>query len=70
MDDCHGIERKCRVPSADESNVEILGQPVGAPRLPNRPLTAAQKRQQITLERLGLFDGEPQFTLGKIGRRK
>jgi hypothetical protein len=39
---------------------EIMGRPVGAPRLPNRPLTPARKKEiRFTLETLGLFDTEP-----------
>jgi hypothetical protein len=37
-----------------------MGRPVGAPRLPNRPLTAERKKEiKSALERLGLFDTEP-----------
>ena len=39
---------------------EIMGRPVGAPRLPNRPLMAERKKEiRSTLESLGLFDSEP-----------
>ena len=38
---------KVEYPAPTKAIWKIMGQPVGAPRLPNRPLTAAQKRQQI-----------------------
>jgi hypothetical protein len=39
---------------------EIMGRPVGAPRLPNRPLTAGRKDEiKATLAALGLYDTEP-----------
>jgi hypothetical protein len=39
---------------------DIMGRPVGAPRLPNRPLTSGRKGEiKATLETLGLYDTEP-----------
>jgi len=39
---------------------EIMGRPVGAPRLPNRMLTDERKKEiKSTLETLGVFDTEP-----------
>jgi len=51
---------KAEYPAPTKAMWEIMGRPVGAPRLPNRPLTLAQKREiRSTLETLGLFDTEP-----------
>jgi 4-hydroxy-tetrahydrodipicolinate synthase len=51
---------KVEYPAPTKAMWEIMGRPVGAPRLPNRPLTAERKKEiQSTLERLGLFDSEP-----------
>ena len=51
---------KVEYPAPTKAMWEIMGRPVGAPRLPNRPLTAARKSEiRSTLETLGLFDTEP-----------
>lgn len=51
---------KVEYPAPTKAMWEIMGRPVGAPRLPNRPLTAARKKEiRSTLETLGLFDSEP-----------
>ena len=51
---------KVEYPAPTKAMWEIMGRPVGDPRLPNRPLTAARKREiRSTLETLGLFDTEP-----------
>jgi 4-hydroxy-tetrahydrodipicolinate synthase len=51
---------KTEYPAPTKAMWEIMGRPVGAPRLPNRPLTAARKSEiKATLETLGLFDTEP-----------
>lgn len=51
---------KLEYPAPTKAMWEIMGRPVGPPRLPNRPLTAAQKKDiRLTLETLGLFDSEP-----------
>jgi dihydrodipicolinate synthase/N-acetylneuraminate lyase len=51
---------KVEYPAPTKAMWEIMGRPVGAPRLPNRPLTAGQKKEiKSTLEALGLFDTEP-----------
>jgi 4-hydroxy-tetrahydrodipicolinate synthase len=51
---------KVEYPAPTKAMWEIMGRPVGAPRLPNRPLTEARKKEiRSTLERLGLFDTEP-----------
>ena len=51
---------KVEYPAPTKAIWKIMGQPVGAPRLPNRPLTAAQKKDnRLMLETLGCFDGEP-----------
>lgn len=51
---------KAEYPAPTKAMWEIMGRPVGAPRLPNRPLTAARKKEiRSALETLGLFDTEP-----------
>jgi 4-hydroxy-tetrahydrodipicolinate synthase len=51
---------KVEYPAPTKAMWEIMGRPVGAPRLPNRPLTAERKKEiRATLENLGLFDSEP-----------
>jgi len=51
---------KVEYPAPTKAMWEIMGRPVGAPRLPNRPLSAERKKQiRSTLETLGLFDTEP-----------
>ena len=51
---------KVEYPAPTKAMWEIMGRPVGAPRLPNRPLTAERKKEiRKTLETLGLFDTEP-----------
>ncbi|MGH6726393.1 MAG: dihydrodipicolinate synthase family protein [Pseudolabrys sp.] len=51
---------KVEYPAPTKAMWEIMGRPVGAPRLPNRPLTAERKKEiKATLERLGLYDSEP-----------
>lgn len=51
---------KVEYPAPTKAMWEIMGRPVGPPRLPNRPLTAAQKKDiRLTLETLGLFESEP-----------
>lgn len=51
---------KVEYPAPTKAMWEIMGRPVGPPRLPNRPLTAAQKKDiRLALETLGLFESEP-----------
>lgn len=51
---------KVEYPAPTKAMWEIMGRPVGAPRLPNWPLAKEQKKELKTvLERLGLFDTEP-----------
>ncbi len=51
---------KVEYPAPTKAMWEIMGRPVGAPRLPNRPLGAEAKNEiKATLARLGLFDSEP-----------
>jgi len=51
---------KVEYPAPTKAMWEIMGRPVGAPRLPNRPLTPERKKGvRVALERLGLFDSEP-----------
>jgi 4-hydroxy-tetrahydrodipicolinate synthase len=51
---------KVEYPAPTKAMWEIMGRPVGAPRLPNRPLTAARKNEiRRTLQKLELFDSEP-----------
>jgi len=51
---------KTEYPAPTKAMWEIMGRPVGAPRLPNRPLTAGRKSEiKATLQTLGLFDTEP-----------
>ena len=51
---------KAEYPAPTKAMWEIMGRPVGAPRLPNRPLSADRKREmRSTLETLGLYDTEP-----------
>jgi 4-hydroxy-tetrahydrodipicolinate synthase len=51
---------KVEYPAPTKAMWEIMGRPVGAPRLPNRPLAAERKKEiRSALETLGLFDTEP-----------
>lgn len=51
---------KVEYPAPTKAMWEIMGRPVGAPRLPNRPLSAERKKEiRATLENLGLFESEP-----------
>jgi 4-hydroxy-tetrahydrodipicolinate synthase len=51
---------KVEYPAPTKAMWEIMGRPVGDPRLPNRPLTPDGKNAiRSTLETLGLFDSEP-----------
>lgn len=51
---------KVEYPAPTKAMWEIMGRPVGAPRLPNRPLSADRKKEiKAALESLGLFDSEP-----------
>ena len=51
---------KTEYPAPTKAMWEIMGRPVGAPRLPNRPLTAGRKSEiKATLQTLGLYDTEP-----------
>ena len=51
---------KVEYPAPTKAMWEIMGRPVGAPRLPNRPLPADRKKEiRSALETLGLFDTEP-----------
>jgi 4-hydroxy-tetrahydrodipicolinate synthase len=51
---------KVEYPAPTKAMWEIMGRPVGLPRLPNRPLSAERKKEiRTTLETLGLFDTEP-----------
>jgi 4-hydroxy-tetrahydrodipicolinate synthase len=47
-------------PAPTKAMWEIMGRPVGSPRLPNRPLLADRKKEiKSAFETLGLFDTEP-----------
>jgi len=47
-------------PAPTKAMWEIMGRPVGSPRLPNRPLSADRKKEiKSALGTLGLFDTEP-----------
>src|SRR3974390_257911 len=51
---------KAEYPAPTKAMWEIMGRPVGAPRLPNRMLTDERKKEiKSTLETLGVFDTEP-----------
>jgi 4-hydroxy-tetrahydrodipicolinate synthase len=51
---------KVEYPAPTKAMWEIMGRPVGAPRLPNRPLSPEAKKEiRRALETLGLFDTEP-----------
>lgn len=51
---------KVEYPAPTKTMWDIMGRPVGSPRLPNRPLTADRKKEiRAALETLGLFDSEP-----------
>ncbi len=51
---------KVEYPAPTKAMWEIMGRPVGEPRLPNRSLSAERKKEiKAVLERLGLFDSEP-----------
>lgn len=51
---------KVEYPAPTKAMWEIMGRPVGAPRLPNRPLTAERKKEiRTTLDTLGLLNTEP-----------
>ena len=51
---------KVEYPAPTKAMWEIMGRPVGSPRLPNRPLSAERKKEiRSTLESLELFDTEP-----------
>jgi hypothetical protein len=51
---------KTEYPAPTKAMWEIMGRPVGAPRLPNRPLTAGRRSEiKATLETLGLYASEP-----------
>ena len=51
---------KVEYPAPTKAMWEIMGRPVGSPRLPNRPLSADRKKKiRSALETLGLFDSEP-----------
>lgn len=51
---------KVEYPAPTKAMWEIMGRPVGSPRLPNRPLSADRKKEiRAALETLGLFDTEP-----------
>jgi 4-hydroxy-tetrahydrodipicolinate synthase len=51
---------KVEYPAPTKAMWEIMGRPVGPPRLPNRPVSAERKNElRRTLETLGLFDTEP-----------
>lgn len=51
---------KAEYPAPTKAMWEIMGRPVGSPRLPNRPLSTARKREiEASLRELGLLDTEP-----------
>jgi dihydrodipicolinate synthase/N-acetylneuraminate lyase len=51
---------KVEYPAPTKAMWEIMGRPVGPPRLPNRPLTTIRKAEiKAALEELGLFATEP-----------
>ena len=51
---------KVEYPAPTKAMWKIMSRPVGAPRLPNRPLTADRENEiESALDKLGLFDTEP-----------
>ncbi len=51
---------KIEYPAPTKAMWEIMGRPVGNPRLPNRPLSQERKKEiTAVLDRLGLYDTEP-----------
>ena len=51
---------KVEYPAPTKAMWDIMGRPVGSPRLPNRPLSTDRKKGiRSALETLGLFDTEP-----------
>ncbi len=51
---------KLEYPAPTKAMWEIMGRPVGSPRLPNRPVSQARKKEiTAALQRLGLYDTEP-----------
>jgi 4-hydroxy-tetrahydrodipicolinate synthase len=51
---------KAEYPAPTKAMWEIMGRAVGAPRLPNRPLSAERKKEiRATLETLELYETEP-----------
>jgi 4-hydroxy-tetrahydrodipicolinate synthase len=51
---------KVEYPAPTKAMWEIMGRPVGSPRLPNRPLSADRKKEVgSALERIGLLETEP-----------
>jgi hypothetical protein len=57
---CHGIERKGRIPSADESNMEDYGATSRCAEIAESAANGRPKKDnRLMLETLGWFDGEP-----------
>jgi len=51
---------KVEYPAPTKAMWQIMGRPVGKPRLPNRPMTAARVKEiEASLQSLGLLDSEP-----------
>jgi 4-hydroxy-tetrahydrodipicolinate synthase len=51
---------KVEYPAPTKAMWEIMGRPVGKPRLPNRPVTPARMKEiEAALKSLGLYDSEP-----------
>jgi 4-hydroxy-tetrahydrodipicolinate synthase len=51
---------KVEYPAPTKAMWQIMGRPVGPPRLPNRPLSATRiKEIEASLKSLGLYDSEP-----------
>ena len=51
---------KVEYPAPTKAMWEIMGRPVGAPRLPNRPVSESRKREiTAKLDEMGLLDTEP-----------
>ena len=51
---------KVEYPAPTKTMWEIMGRPVGNPRLPQRPVSAEKRKHiEVTLDNLGILDSEP-----------
>ena len=52
---------KVEYPAPTKAMWEIMGRPIGGPRLPNRPVSAARRQEiEALLNKFGFLDSEPQ----------